>query len=184
MQLFKLLKTVLNYTKKPLLKSEFFNRDSCTVARELLGQQLVRRTQSGVLRMQIREVEVYDGFDDLASHARFGETQRNAPMFGPPGHWYLYLIYGMYWMINITTREAGYPAALLIRGAGDYDGPGKLSRALSVNGDFSGKPAHIDIGFWIEPSAGENLAAVMQTPRIGVEYAKEWKDAPLRFLLT
>jgi DNA-3-methyladenine glycosylase len=69
-----------------------------------------------VLRLLINEVEVYDGHDDLASHASKGKTKRTEIMFGPPGYWYVYLCYGVHWMLNLVTREQDYPAAILIRG--------------------------------------------------------------------
>lgn len=168
-----------------ILPQSFFNRNTQKVAMELPGKQLVRQLPNGIVTLEITEVEVYDGTQDLASHARFGETARTAPMFGPPGHWYLYLVYGMYWMINITTREAGYPAAILIRAAGQWDGPGKLSRALDVGKDMNARKADKKSTLWFE----ENIRKVdpkdiIKTPRIGVHYAKEWKDKPLRFVLT
>ena len=99
-----------------ILSQIFFNRSPINVAKDLLGKFLVCRTKKGIRRAMITEVEAYDGPQDKACHASKGLTQRTAPMFGPAGYWYVYLIYGMYWMLNIVTREEGYPAAVLIRG--------------------------------------------------------------------
>jgi len=121
-----------------VLTHHFFNRPTLTVAKDLLGKFLVRevaptRRQSGrrrsVVAYMITEVEAYDGFKDKASHASRGETPRNAPMFGPAGHWYVYFTYGMHWMLNVVTREKGYPAAILIRGV-----------VANKNGVFRKKP--------------------------------------------
>lgn len=166
-----------------LISQEFFQRDSETVAAELLGQSLLRQTdEGGLIELPVTEVEIYDGLEDLASHARFGKTRRNAPMFGSGGHWYMYLIYGMYWMINITTQKEGYPAALLIRGAGKFDGPGKLSKALQVDGNLSGKPAHPASGLWVEKQIF-TIQPFQKTPRIGISYAGDWKDKKWRYII-
>src|SRR5580698_6608469 len=116
------------------LKRTFFERPTLTVARELLGKVLVRRIGKRKLSVMITETEAYIGEKDLACHARFGRTKRNAVMFGPAGVWYPYFIYGMHWMMNVTTEEAGEPAAVLIRAGILLEknlflgGPGKLTK--------------------------------------------------------
>jgi DNA-3-methyladenine glycosylase len=97
------------------LSRDFFARDTLTVARELLGQQLVRVLDSKRLSGRIVEVEAYIGEKDQACHARCGRTERNAPMYGPPGHPYTYLIYGLHHCFNVVTEREGFPAAVLIR---------------------------------------------------------------------
>ena len=104
-----------------VLNKKFFERDTITVAKELLGKCLVRRIGKKKLRVIITEVEVYDGFRDKASHASRGKTKRNELMFGDAGHWYVYFTYGMHWMLNIVTRKKDYPAAVLIRGIQSYE---------------------------------------------------------------
>lgn len=107
------------------LPKQFFIEPSIKVAKNLLGKFLVRKwpvrqahgKRGKEIAAMITEVEVYDGFKDKASHASRGLTTRNAPMFGPAGHWYIYFTYGMHWMLNIVTGARGYPAAILIRGA-------------------------------------------------------------------
>jgi DNA-3-methyladenine glycosylase len=111
----------------------FFARETPDVARSLLGMFLLRRLPDGrQLRTRIVECEAYHGKEDSACHARVGETARTAPMFGPPGHAYVYLIYGMYEMLNITTMPEGFPAAVLLRGLEPLDGfDSSPSRAAS-----------------------------------------------------
>jgi len=99
------------------LNREFYNRPTITVARQLLGKCLCRRINGKVVRAKITETEAYCGTQDLACHASKGLTPRTKVMFGPPGHAYVYMIYGMYHCLNIVTREEGCPEAVLIRGA-------------------------------------------------------------------
>lgn len=114
------------------LQPNFFQRDTETVARELLGKFLVSGTGSDQVAAMITEVEVYAGGDDQASHARFGPTKRNQPMFGPGGFWYVYLVYGLHYMLNVVTGPAGYPAAILIRAVEGCSGPGRVARRFKI----------------------------------------------------
>lgn len=105
-------------------------------------------------------------------------------MFGPAGHWYTYLIYGMYWMLNVVTSEPGYPAAVLIRTAGEWDGPGKLTKAMHIDKRFNAKPAAKEVGLWIEDRGliiPKN--SIFRTPRVGVDYAGAWAKKPFRFVV-
>ena len=169
-----------------VLPREFYNRPTSRVARDLLGKHLVRRDERGKTRaVLITEVEAYDGFRDRASHARFGPTPRNAVMFGPPGQWYVYLCYGVHWLLNVVTREEGYPAAVLIRGAGDHDGPGKLTKALGIDSRQNLTPAFIAGQLWVE-DRGIIIRSRdrMAGPRVGVAYAGPvWAAKPWRFRL-
>lgn len=163
------------------LTPQFFARPVLAVARDLLGMRLVGPAGAGI----ITEVEAYDGPEDAACHGRFGPTPRTAPMFGPPGHWYVYLVYGMHWMLNAVTDREGYPAAVLIRGVGEWSGPGKVTKSLGVDGSYSGSPIAAGSRLWIEESGmAVPDSAVLRTPRIGIDYAGGWKDAPYRFLLS
>lgn len=166
------------------LAAAFFDRPADRVARDLLGARLVVRAADGsVARHVIFETEAYLGAHDLACHGSKGVTKRNATMFGPAGRWYVYLCYGMHWMLNIVTGAAGVPAAVLVRGAGDCAGPGRLTRALGVDKSFDGLAASRSTGLWLE--AGEPIPArrIVRTPRIGVDYAGEWALEPLRFII-
>ena len=170
--------------------------DTVAAARALLGATLCRRHGDGTIaRFMIVETEAYDGFEDRASHAFRGRTSRNAPMFGPPGVWYVYLCYGIHEMLNLVTREADHPSAVLIRGLAEtdaagniarrIDGPGRTTKALDVRRrDFDGCPATEATGLWLEPGIVVPDTAVDVTPRIGVDYAgPEWAAMPWRFLL-
>ena len=98
------------------LDRQFFNRDAKVVARELIGCRLVRRLNSVLVHRRVTETEAYVGPHDLACHSSKGRTKRTEPMFGPPGTLYIYLIYGLHWMLNVVTGPIDYPAAVLIRG--------------------------------------------------------------------
>ncbi|MGC6455681.1 MAG: DNA-3-methyladenine glycosylase [Coraliomargaritaceae bacterium] len=168
-----------------VLTRSFFNRDTLEVARELPGRLLCRRLSSGkILRARITETEAYDGREDRASHAHRGPTPRNVVMFGPPGHSYLYLCYGMHWLLNIVTREKGYPAAVLIRGVEGVDGPGRTTRYFQLNGADNDRLLSRMNGLWLEDDGFRpECKDVLATPRIGVNYAgPEWSAMPWRFL--
>ena len=166
------------------LPAEFFNRPALKVARDLLGKSLVRRHADGRLESAIiHETEAYIGPHDKACHAAKGHTPRTAVMFGPAGHWYVYFVYGIHWMLNVVTGDEGYPAAVLLRGAGRWIGPARLTKGLSIDKQFNGQPAAEASGLWIE-DRGIVLprSAVSRTPRIGVDYAAEWAAKPYRFV--
>ncbi|NJL94729.1 MAG: DNA-3-methyladenine glycosylase, partial [Anaerolineae bacterium] len=94
---------------------EFFAQNARTVARALLGAQLVRVLDGSALSGRIVETEAYTGINDLASHGRAGRTPRNLPMWEDPGHAYVYLTYGVHWLLNVVCEPAGQPAAVLLR---------------------------------------------------------------------
>ncbi len=175
-------------------------KDSHNVAQKLLGSKICRRTRSAslgqaaeVFCLTITEVEVYDGFDDKASHASRGMTDRTKVMFGPAGYWYVYLIYGMYYMLNYVTREKGYPAALLIRagitadgnpsaGSGQrkINGPGRAGTYLKIDKSFYGMKAVKGNDLYIEWRKKPLTEKIERSHRIGVDYAgpiwskKQW----------
>lgn len=152
----------------------------------LLGRTLCRRFPGGdIARWSITEVEAYDGYEDKASHAHRGPTPRNRIMFERGGRWYVYLCYGIHWLLNLTAGPEGYPGAVLIRGAGTVAGPGRLTRSLEIGKAENRLPCHPDSGLWIETRGKrKTLAAHRCTPRIGIQYAgKEWVEKPWRFVL-
>jgi DNA-3-methyladenine glycosylase len=116
--------------RTPLDKS-FFEGNTLAIARELLGKYIGREGMEDSALM-ITEVEAYDGPADLASHAARGKTPRNTAMFGEAGVWYIYLCYGIHWLLNIATGPPGYPAAILIRGVEGVPGPGRVTRHLGI----------------------------------------------------
>ena len=179
-------KTPASYRVRRLTR-KFFERPTLIVARELLGKILVRRVGEQKISVMITETEAYIGEKDLASHARFGRTKRNAVMYGPAGVWYPYFIYGMHWMLNVTTEEVDKPAAVLLRAGIVVDadipigGPGKLAKALKVDGTFYGKSATSG-DLYIE-DRGDRPKKIIRTPRIGIDYAGSYKDKKWRFVL-
>ena len=170
--------------KRRILKPAFFRRSPHKVAPELLGNYLVCRSADREQALVINEVEIYDGEKDEACHAHKGRTQRTEVMFAPGGLWYVYLIYGMYDMLNIVVSEKDKPAAILIRGAEDLDGPGKLTKALRIDRSYNSKQANKDSGLWIEDRGLlVPKKQISRTPRIGIDYASEpWRSKKWRFL--
>ena len=170
-----------------VLGKAFFNRPTPDVARDLIGKQLCRRLEKGrILRAAICETEVYDGFEDRASHAHKGMTSRNFVMFGPPAYTYIYLCYGVHWLLNISTREEGYPAAVLIRGIEGVSGPGRLTRHFQIDRSLNNQRLTRAGDLWVEdPGLSVHPEAVIATPRIGIDYAgPEWSAMPWRFVRT
>jgi DNA-3-methyladenine glycosylase len=170
----------------------FFDRPTLTVARELLGTILVRRINGYKLSGKIVETEAYIGQDDPASHAFGGMTARNKLMFGPPGHAYIYFIYGNHYCLNFVTESEGYPAAVLIRALqpltgikrmaknrGDVrirnltNGPGKLCRALRIDKKLNGTSLDSDQLYLVE--SYQEKIEVGNSPRIGVSRGKNRK---------
>jgi len=165
------------------LGREFFNQDVLVVAPQLLGKQLVRRYPDGTKATYIiTETEAYRGEKDLACHASKGRTPRTEVMYGEGGHLYMYLIYGMYWMLNVVTGIVGVPQAVLFRGLREASGPGRLTRLIKVDKDFYGEDLASSDRIWVEEC--ETLTPYTTGPRVGIDYAGEpWKDMPWRFLL-
>jgi DNA-3-methyladenine glycosylase len=169
---------------RKVLTQEFFNRDTKIVAQELIGKFLVRKEDGKESAFMITETEAYEGLKDRASHAFKGLTKRTEIMFGPPGYFYIYLCYGLYYLLNVSTREKGLPAAVLIRGVLGANGPGKLTRLLNINKDLNGHKAARSTGLWIE-DRGTMIPKknIKRTPRVGVHYAGElWANKKLRYI--
>ncbi len=167
------------------LPPSWFARPVLEVAPDLLGKTLCRKMPAGeIVRLTINEVEAYNGHTDKACHASKGLTPRTAPLFGPPGHAYVYLCYGIHWLLNFVTDTPDYPAAVLIRGVGPYDGPGKLTKALAITKTENTLPLRRSSLLWIEDAPAVDLATVKTTPRIGVDYAGEpWVSKPWRWVM-
>lgn len=165
------------------LEASFFARNTLIVARELIGCYLVRKIGENIIRLKITETEGYIGPHDLACHASKGRTKRTEVMFGEPGHFYVYMIYGMYYMLNVITEEAGFPAAVLIRSAGSHVGPGRLTRALEIDLKLNSKIAIPENALWFEPR-DMPVGTIKTTKRIGVDYAGPiWAEKEYRFVL-
>lgn len=167
-----------------ILPLSFFERDTLMVARDLLGTFLVRQMGRERIAAMITETEAYTGPQDLACHATRGRTKRTEPLFGPPGHFYVYFVYGMHWMLNVVTREEGYPAAVLLRGVEGVSGPARLTRHFDIDRAFNTLPAAWETGLWLE-DRGVIVPPcdIVRTARIGVGYAGAWAKKPYRFVL-
>lgn len=184
---------------------DFYTQDARDIARTLIGARLVRVLNRERLSGTIVETEAYTGLDDLASHGRAGKTARNMPMWETPGHAYLYLVYGMYWLLNIACEPAGQPAAVLIRAIEPVEGlatmqlhrgarperfltngPGRLTIALSINGDMNRTDMTItDGGLWIEQAHTVADTQIETGPRIGLgkNVPEPWLSKPWRWWL-
>ncbi len=167
-----------------VLSAPFFDRPADAVARDLIGQTLVRRIGGSETRSMIVETEAYLGPHDRACHAARGRTPRTEVMFGPPGTLYVYFIYGMHWMLNLVTGPEGYPAAVLVRGLREVSGPGRLTAALAIGKDLNGRLAAPASGLWVEAAPRVSARRIQRTARIGVDYAgPQWAARKLRFVL-
>lgn len=171
------------------LPRAFYDRDTVTVARELLGKHLVHRVNGAELIGRIVEVEAYIGPHDLASHSSRGLTDRTKVMFGPPGHAYVYLIYGVHCCMNVVTEQEGHGAAVLLRAiepvsklAGRTCGPGLLCRAMQIDRRLNAHDLLSDDFFIAAPPTADDLS-IAKSPRIGVDYARHWAKCHLRFHL-
>jgi DNA-3-methyladenine glycosylase len=196
------------HPSKPLmtiLKRDFFSRPTITVARALLGQRLVRVVDGRRLSGLIVEAEAYIGPGDTASHASRGRTARTEAMFGPPGYAYIYLIYGMYYMLNLVTEAQDFPAAILIRAMEPQEGldliqanrrprlatapqlrlkqltngPGKVCQALAIDKSLHNWDVTIGDQLWLELASDTPEAQIAAGPRIGIDYAQPTDRAAL-----
>ena len=165
------------------LPRNFYIRDVLDVAPEIPGKNLVMKLSNGATgKYRITEVEAYRGSEDRACHAFKGRTSRTEIMYHEGGKLYIYLIYGMYWMMNIVTAGKDIPQAVLIRGLENYQGPGKITKSLGIDKSYYGEDLVVSERIWIEdPGLAVNIKS---SPRIGIDYAGEyWKSRPWRYYL-
>jgi len=165
------------------IDTSFFYRDVLEVAPDLLGQVIVRQMENGeVNRFVITETEAYRGEEDLACHASKGRTRRTEIMYAAGGYVYVYLIYGMYWLLNFVTGQANQPQAVLIRGVEGCNGPGKLGRLLQLDKTFYGENLNASERLYLVQ--GSRHLPMLCSPRINVDYAGPyWSSKPWRFML-
>lgn len=165
------------------LTTEFYKQDSVTVAEKLLGKILVRVLDDGTIkRYWITETEAYFGEEDLACHASKGRTRRTEVMYSEGGKVYVYLIYGMYWMLNIVTGGENHPQAVLICGIDNISGSGRVGRELKMDKSFYAENLLNSGRIWIEDAPDKNDFTTF--PRKGIDYAgDEWRKKPWRFIL-
>lgn len=164
------------------LTEEFFRRDCLEVAPELVGKILVRRLPSGeLLTERISETEAYRGEEDKACHASKGRTKRTGILYGDSGKIYVYLCYGMHWLMNITTGQENQPQCVLIRAGEVHRGPAKLTKYLNIDGSFNNGKICYSPDIWIEDD-GFN-PEIKTDRRVGIDYAGDyWKNIEWRFI--
>lgn len=181
-----------------ILPRDFYNRPTLKVARDLIGARLVRILDGLKLVGLIIETEAYISEKDLACHARAGPTPRTAPMYGEPGHAYVYFTYGNHWMLNVVTEREGFPAAVLIRAIQPSEGvdvmlkrrqgrntfgPGKICQAMGIGkGENTADLTGTGSGLWIEVGVRVPNSLVTKGPRVGLNNTPEpWLSKPWRF---
>jgi len=171
------------------LPRAFYDRDTVTVAQQLLGKHLVRVERGRARIGRIVEVEAYLGPHDLAAHSSRGLTERTKVMFGPPGHAYVYLIYGMYHCMNVVTEPEGHASAVLLRAiepvmniVGRTQGPGLVCKALRIDRRLNARDLLSDDFYIAAPPKDENFE-IVKRPRVGVDYAGRWAKRRLRFYI-
>lgn len=197
-------------TTGKIIENDFFKRDTVEVAKSLIGKKIIRNISGNFFCAKIVETEAYLGLEDRACHSYGGRiTDRNKTLYLPGGHIYVYLIYGMYDLLNIVTRDEEHPEAVLIRGVEPLEnldgfsknrfgksnehlstyqrknltnGPGKLSMALGIDRSLNGKILSKDY-LYIEDADEIPESELLITKRIGIDYAGEDADLPLRFCL-
>ena len=165
------------------LEKSFFEQDAPEAARQLVGKILVHRTADGEKRLRITEAEAYRGEEDTACHAHKGRTKRTEVMYGSAGTIYIYLCYGMHWMLNLVTGQEGQPQAVLIRACETAPGPGRLTKALEITGDLNRASAvEPDSVLWVEDDGF--VCSTQALKRVGIGYAaQEDQDRLWRFAM-
>jgi DNA-3-methyladenine glycosylase len=169
--------------KSKRLNKSFFKRDVLEIAPDLLGKFLVRKFPDGsLIKYKIVETEAYRGEEDEACHACKGRTPRTDVMYREGGKVYVYLIYGMYWMLNFVTGNKEHPQAILIRGVEGFIGPGKVGRLLKLDKSFYAEDLSISKRIWVEDS--NEKVSYKTDKRIGIDYAgSKWRNMKWRYIL-
>jgi DNA-3-methyladenine glycosylase len=178
----------------------WFDRPATDVAPDLLGMLLVHDSPRGRVAGRIVEVEAYQGPEDLAAHSARGRTPRNTVMFGPPGHLYVYLIYGLHHCANVVCGPGDKPEAVLLRAAEITDGLelARLRRGSVPDRRLASGPGNLGAAFGLDRSldgtdllagsvrlvAGRSPARIQRSSRIGVDYAGAWAERPMRFSIS
>ena len=177
------------------IRRNFYLRPTLVVARQLLGKYLVRKIGREIKKAKIVEVEAYIGPKDKASHAYGGRiTQRNKAIYLAGGHAYVYLCYGIHWMLNLVTQDKGIPECVLVRAVQPVipckiipynlvNGPAKLCRWLKIDGTLNEEDLVNSNRLWLEKGEDITKDQIVASERIGVEYAQEWAKKPWRFYL-
>lgn len=170
--------------KNKRIQQDFFRRDIFEVGKDLIGKIIVRKRENQKQKYyRITELELYVGENDLACHASKGRTKRTEIMYAEGGHIYVYLIYGMYWMLNFVTGKKEQPQAILIRAVEDINGPGKVGCELALDKSFYGENIESSHRIWIEDDGKTH--SFTKHPRINIDYAGDiWKNKAYRYCLS
>lgn len=155
-----------------MMDRNFYRQNAEELAPLLVGKLLCRKMPDGsIKKLRISETEAYCGTDDTACHAHKGKTKRTEMLWHDGGTIYVYLCYGIHWLINIVSGIEGDPQAVLIRCCLEADGPGKLTKALSIDGSFNGKDILSCPDLWLEDDGYE--VNIISDKRVGIAYADE-----------
>lgn len=164
------------------LGEEFFHRDVLEVAPDLVGKIIVSNIKGQEIRIRITETEAYRGEEDTACHAHKGRTKRTEVLYGKSGVIYVYLCYGMHWLMNVVTGDEETPQAVLFRAGENFNGPAKLTKELGVTGEQNLKSLIENSQIWIEDDEKEH--SYHTDTRVGIAYAtEEFRDKKWRFIL-
>ena len=163
------------------LNKEFFHRDCLNVAPDLVGKLIVRKNGDELIKVRITETEAYRGEEDKACHASRGRTPRTELLYGESGIIYIYLCYGMHWLMNVITGEKDTPQGVLFRAGEKFNGPAKLTKRLNINKELNDKSIVHNDEICIEDDG--YIPEIITAPRVGIDYAgEEWKNKPWRFI--
>ena len=166
-----------------ILQRDYFAADAKTLAPDLIGKLLCRRTEKGIIKARITETECYFGEEDTACHAHKGRTERTKTMYEAGGITYVYLCYGIHSLLNIVTGCEGHPEAVLIRGVEGANGPGKATKMLGISLSDNALPLCEESGIWIEDD-GMKRPKIQRLARVGIDYAsKRDRERKWRFLI-
>ena len=179
MIIFKIIKGV----KKLRVSEEIYSLNAPELAPKLLGMKLCRRMDdNNIIKLKITETEAYFGEQDTACHAHKGRTKRTETLYNPGGIAYVYLCYGIHYLLNVVSRQKDFPQAVLIRGLENFNGPGKLTKALNINKEFNGENLMSSERLWIEPA--DSPIEFQTAKRVGIDYAtEEYRNKLWRFIL-
>lgn len=164
------------------LGRRILSQPAVVLAPELLGKLLCRKTEQGILKYRIMETECYYGEEDTACHACKGKTQRTKVLYEKGGTAYVYLCYGIHCLFNVVSGREGHPEAVLIRGVTDYNGPGKLTRAMKIDRSLNEVDMVESKELWIEDDGSR--PDYVTAKRVGIDYAtEEYRNILWRFIV-
>ena len=165
------------------LQKKFYQNSAICLAPKLLGKFLCRKIDNEIIKLRITETEAYYGEDDTACHAHKGRTERTSVMYENGGLTYIYLCYGVHYLLNIVTGKKGFPEAVLIRGIEGFDGPGKLTKKMQISKELNCEDLVLSDEIWLEED--DFITKYITATRIGINYATEkYKNIEWRFIAT